>query len=85
VDHTGIAKAKEITEDQAEEAEAETDLRTAVSNLSIKYISVRATQKLKELRHLTYDSGCVLSALLTLFAEVDCHISVLPSFELVES
>jgi hypothetical protein len=87
LDQTGNAlpKAKEFTEAQAELAEAETDLRRAVSNLSIKYISVRATQELKDLRHLTYDSGCVLSALLTLFAEIDSHISVLPSFKLVES
>lgn len=76
---------QELTEDQQQLKRAATALKAATSNLSIKYITVRTMQELKELRQLTYESGCVLSALLSLFVEVDSHISVLPSFKLVES
>jgi hypothetical protein len=80
-----IEETHEAPEEEGEIVEAEASLRRAIANLSIKYISVRLTQELKSLRQLSYEDSCVFSGLLTLFAETDHHISVLPSFKIMES
>jgi hypothetical protein len=80
-----VEEMQEAPEEEGQIVEAEASLRRAIANLSIKYISVRFTQELKSLRQLSYEDACVFSGLLTLFAEIDSHISVLPSFKIMES